>query len=367
MVPLQYFNPVGRMHAANWDSTTRVLKDAAAPGVQSSLATGDIRMDKQPGNGATIAQTYLYGPTTASIVFPVGWLPSTFTLCTMTRYNGPTKQRIMQCLVENLVHGHYGGKPGPVFYGNTFVSADATINTDPLIWLVVCAKSNGGAPNNVVANGKAIGAIDKVYNLPATAQLAINTGLLQTEVSDWTFAHAMAWNRALSDSEMADVSNVMWEALNDESIDIVNQRRCGCNVPAECEMCQAGKYKSAEGSSPCSLCPVNTFSSAAASTCTPCIANSSSDAGSSSCLCHPGFTGSMCTTCPAGTYKQDRGSAPCTPCASGSFSAGGETVCIACSAGKYLKKADGGTEANSCTIVSGLVYACACASMHVSL
>ncbi len=39
-------------------------------------------------------------------------------------------------------------------------------------------------------------------------------------------------------------------------------------------------------------------------------------------------------------------------CASGSFSASGVSVCTACSAGKYLTSAAGGTEAGSCTSVS---------------
>ncbi len=290
MVPLQYFNPAGRMHAANWDSVNRVLKDAV-PGVQSASSTGTISVDKQPGNGATVAQTYLYGPTTANIVFSAVWLPTTFTLCTMTRYNGPTQKRVMDCQNDNFFHGHYFTKVGPIYLGGTFVSADASITTDPYIWLVLCSKSNGRAPNNVVANGRAIGASDKVYSLPANAQLSVNMGQ-PDEKSDWAFAHALAWNRALSDSELANVSNVMWEALNDESIDIAKQGRCDCAVPTACEMCPAGKYKSSEGS------------------------------------------------------------ALCVPCANGSFSAAGASICTACSAGKYAAKADGGTEAGSCTSVS---------------
>ncbi len=39
-------------------------------------------------------------------------------------------------------------------------------------------------------------------------------------------------------------------------------------------------------------------------------------------------------------------------CASGAFSASGASVCTACTAGKYLTLASGGTEAGSCTGVS---------------
>ena len=39
-------------------------------------------------------------------------------------------------------------------------------------------------------------------------------------------------------------------------------------------------------------------------------------------------------------------------CANGWFSVSGATACTACSAGKYLTLASGGTEAASCTSVS---------------
>ncbi len=39
-------------------------------------------------------------------------------------------------------------------------------------------------------------------------------------------------------------------------------------------------------------------------------------------------------------------------CSSGRFSVSGASVCMACSAGKYLTKSSGGTEAGSCTYVS---------------
>ncbi len=42
----------------------------------------------------------------------------------------------------------------------------------------------------------------------------------------------------------------------------------------------------------------------------------------------------------------------CLQCASGSYSASGASVCVNCSAGKYLTRADGDTEAGSCTRVS---------------
>jgi hypothetical protein len=42
----------------------------------------------------------------------------------------------------------------------------------------------------------------------------------------------------------------------------------------------------------------------------------------------------------------------CVQCATGWFSGTGASLCIACSAGKYLTNASGATDASSCTSVS---------------
>ena len=69
-------------------------------------------------------------------------------------------------------------------------------------------------------------------------------------------------------------------------------------------MCEAGKYKYTTGSSSCTACPVNSFSTAGSVNITD-------------CKCNPGHTGADggdCTACPQSTYKPLRGSAPCTEC-----------------------------------------------------
>jgi len=64
----------------------------------------------------------------------------------------------------------------------------------------------------------------------------------------------------------------------------------------ECEACEAGTWKAANGSAACSLCPLNTNSPQAA----PSI---------SACVCNLGYTGPGglgCSACAAGTYKVRR-------------------------------------------------------------
>lgn len=91
-----------------------------------------------------------------------------------------------------------------------------------------------------------------------------------------------------------------------------------------CVACPAGKFKTTQGSAPCSDCLVNTYSTENAktdSTCLSCPTNAVTlQTGSnvlSQCVCNLGFTGSnggTCTSCVAGKYKDATGSAACTLC-----------------------------------------------------
>ncbi|KAJ1482839.1 hypothetical protein T484DRAFT_1601453, partial [Baffinella frigidus] len=91
-----------------------------------------------------------------------------------------------------------------------------------------------------------------------------------------------------------------------------------------CAACEAGTFKSAEGSGTCTDCPDNTYSEATAAhssnTCSSCPAHTRSDAGSgkrTDCSCVAGYTGSdgeECSACLAGTYKVGTGAGACNSC-----------------------------------------------------
>lgn len=105
-----------------------------------------------------------------------------------------------------------------------------------------------------------------------------------------------------------------------------------------CALCEAGKYKPAEGSEECTACGAGTYSAAtgasAAGACVACPANSqpATTTAASSCLCNAGYETSLdgsgvivaCSACPTGKYKAAAGSASgCSLCESDlSFSTG---------------------------------------------
>ena len=81
--------------------------------------------------------------------------------------------------------------------------------------------------------------------------------------------------------------------------------------------CHRGAF-SLEGSSLCSSCTAGTWSNEMASVCTP---------------CSPGFyalPGQDCELCPAGKYSDAAGSTTCSTCGEGSYSQAGDSHCSTC-------------------------------------
>jgi len=141
---------------------------------------------------------------------------------------------------------------------------------------------------------------------------------------------------------------------------------CGPSIPAapaECAICEAGKYSPANGSASGAM-----YFSA----CLACPDHSTSPPGSShvtQCQCNAGYTNNptMCTACGGGTYKESEGNWECAGCwaAAGSYCAlasvsgwgvicpqgfycgGGSNDRTPCPAGTYLPE-QGASAASAC-------------------
>jgi hypothetical protein len=106
---------------------------------------------------------------------------------------------------------------------------------------------------------------------------------------------------------------------------------CSCRPgttgpPGSCDLCEAGKFKSVDGTEACATCSAGKYSQVGFSECTNCPENTFSEAGSTSqseCVCNAGYTqgpGGACDACDYGTFKSGNGSYPCEACPSGTFS-----------------------------------------------
>ncbi len=160
-----------------------------------------------------------------------------------------------------------------------------------------------------------------------------------------------------------------------------------------CSVCGNGKYTAASGQASCSNCPagykcpngqlikctIGTISTGNASNCTSCTGASTSSEGASACVaCANGCTscygtGSNCTSCKSGYYKNGSGCSRCpagsscaggtakpVQCAVGYYASTGSAACVSCGAGKSSTKGSSSCfDCNpSCTTCSGSANSC---------
>ena len=188
-------------------------RNATMSSVSSGTATANT-------NGATASIPVLTGTTGSTIIWPTGSIPTTFTICSITRYNTPTvanQNRIFDGSGTDWLHGHYrdttnwldGGRSGKVSYTgwktifkeNPFISLANNQN-----WVVTCGTNGAanGMPGNILINNIECGiAAGGVGNI----QLTINAGnLSSTQKSEFAFNTVLIWDTALTNFQMLRVS-----------------------------------------------------------------------------------------------------------------------------------------------------------------
>ena len=137
------------------------------------------------GNGADANIPYLSGTPTSTIEWPSGSIPQLFTLCSITRYGGSQRERILQGKFNNFLHGHWRASRGRAFYNTTDFNSGGIAGNN-LDWLVFCGKNEGNTPNNILANNQPIGILGE-GNGNNTLTIIIFNGY--SEPSDWPFTY----------------------------------------------------------------------------------------------------------------------------------------------------------------------------------
>lgn len=95
---------LGWWREADFDHTSSKWRDSSSNGNHASIGgSGCTYSLDPPGHGAQRAVTTLTGTSSCSVSF--GTLPSTFTICSATRYTGTQKHRILQAGSINWLHG----------------------------------------------------------------------------------------------------------------------------------------------------------------------------------------------------------------------------------------------------------------------
>uniref|UniRef100_A0A7S0MBC6 Laminin IV type A domain-containing protein n=1 Tax=Cryptomonas curvata TaxID=233186 RepID=A0A7S0MBC6_9CRYP len=148
---------------------------------------------------------YIQGGEHDGIQFPPGTLPSSFTLCTLSKMTVAGKGSVIDAVGnDKWFHGHMDGFAGVSYYGNgTYVSA-VTSNLIPVTeWISMCGQNKqGDSVFNV--NGRF------VHNFAGGAgnkRLSINDGFGRSlgMKSSWAVAEVIIWDRFLTATEINSV------------------------------------------------------------------------------------------------------------------------------------------------------------------
>jgi len=279
------------------------LDDAATAAIVASIYAGEdllraghprvVDVGLVTGNGAAAPVAFVGGGTTAKMQWGVGSIPATFTICSITRYSGAIKQRILNCrgnplgVSLNWLHGHWTQRAGATYY-NGVGNIDYMITPDT-DWVVACGRNVNSGDSTIV---NAI-----TTSVASRGSGNCSLGINYDAVSDWQLSRLYIWDYHLSNSNFALASSSLYAALTVGSTDSV-----------------------------CQACPANSRSAAASTVNTACTCNAG----------YTGIDGSTCSACPPGSSKTASGDSACIPytCPADQFSsevaANVAAVCWAC-------------------------------------
>jgi hypothetical protein len=236
--------------AVGWDARKAEFQDWSGNGRVGKLTAGSASVGgiKDNGAGSGIWVPLVGGGTTADINWGDVSVPVTFTICSVSRYSGAAKGRLLQCssAQRNWFHGHWAGYAGSTYYG-TEVDNYYTISPNTK-WVVACGRNTVGVGrsntimNNVVtsSNKGGTGNCKMVINSDGT-----------NEDTDWQLSSVYVWNSHLPDDVFAQVS----ADLNAQLAGTVANACAECpagkfsvdSTRLNCVSCPAGKYKDIAG------------------------------------------------------------------------------------------------------------------------
>jgi len=153
------------------------------------------------GTGIAVARpqgapAYIYGASTAWMRFPVGILPSAdYTLLYVARYNGGSRERIFQGVSTNWLSGFHLEKAGVAYHGDVdceWITQNANVHGSD--WVLGADRSNSYRSNGV----------DRTTNSNCARydRLAVNSGHVPREASDFAIQSVLVYQGKLSDADL---------------------------------------------------------------------------------------------------------------------------------------------------------------------
>ena len=204
---------VAWFESGTFDLEDGTWRNEIAGGTGAVLVGNGLTKVREAGHGTIEAVTALEGTTADTIDFG-DVIKTEFTICSVTRYTGDAKGRILNGEGRNWLHGHHKGNAGVAYYDKS-ITADRN-NVEPNTnWVVMCG-TNAGSQLKLV-NGVDKGTLDGGQG---GVELFVNGGgVSENQKSDFAIAEVMVWDRGLTDDEMYAASDYLMSKLEDKNSD----------------------------------------------------------------------------------------------------------------------------------------------------
>jgi hypothetical protein len=135
---------IAHYNADSWTGTR--WTDLSGVGNHVTEIGGTISVARPVG-----APAYIHGPTSASMRFPAGILPSAeYTLFFVARYNGPNRGRIFQGDDSNWLSGFWSGLAGVALHGSCGWITNSQIDMHGYDWVIGADRSKPGCSVTLV-------------------------------------------------------------------------------------------------------------------------------------------------------------------------------------------------------------------------
>ena len=116
--------------------------------IATITGTNTVLTSAANANGFARSVKYISGGTNTRVNFGNILTASVWTICTLTRYTGGTKGRIINDIGTNFLHGHWSGNTGVAYYNGWRTTHSTSGSTN---WLAFCGQN--ASPNIVMSNG----------------------------------------------------------------------------------------------------------------------------------------------------------------------------------------------------------------------
>jgi hypothetical protein len=191
-----------------WENEHPDLSPTARVGSAGVFGGARATVTTRAGSGAAAEISYVAGTTDTTATF-AGALSTDVTVCSVTRYTGTTRGRILSTSSGNWLHGHWSGKAGVAYYEGWVTDK---ITPPPVAkvtdWIVMCGQNGGD--KKVEVNGISVRRDVGVATGSVDADLTVNIGPhASQERSDFGLYEIMVWDRPLVAEEREAVTTML--------------------------------------------------------------------------------------------------------------------------------------------------------------